>query len=164
MGEYDPDSFPSFDDWLKNSLWTKERIANYEQALLLLQFTNYQYDRLAAFNRHVLNELTALRESAPEIRKDAMLGTTLQYWEDIQRSRKTLTSAARGHEAVHGTAMEKEARRIKQQQEVDRVRASHPDWSWENVKKLAAKNCGVSATTIKRNCVDPKKKLGQSGQ
>lgn len=160
MTPYDPDVFPSFEEWLAtHNVFTAERIQDYDLALFLLQRTSWQYERLEHFHRHLLNEIGKI----PEIRKATTLGTLLQHWDAIQRGRKTLEAAARGHAAIHGTGAEKAARWADLQHEVNRIRFDNPRLSWQRTMQLAAKAKNVSVSTIKRHCTDPKK-LDQSRQ
>lgn len=63
--------------------------------------------------------------------------------------------AAAGHQATHGTNEEKKARWGQQQEKVDEIRLKHPNWPKSEVARLAAKECGCSPRTIRRNCTVP---------
>ncbi len=73
----------------------------------------------------------------------------------VQTGAKIKASATKGHEKVHGTKEEKEARRKLQRDAVARIRAEHPKWSWSQVTQTAAEMTGVCKKTIQRNVLNP---------
>lgn len=77
---------------------------------------------------------------------------------DAVRGRKVIRGSTKGHEAAYGTQQDKQEDRDRYQQTVNELRAEHPKWTWQKLSSQAAEKVGVSQTTIKRYCLDPRKK------
>lgn len=79
----------------------------------------------------------------------------LRVWLDstaVKRGRKVQKGAQDGHEAVHGTREEKEARWAGFRALYDTIKARNPYLLHSDLVRLTAKQAGVSEATIKRHC------------
>lgn len=120
-----------------------------------------KHDELKAAERAAREAFAIVKQTNPV--KGASLSsvaTTALFKADMDalRGKDTLLGAQHGHEAVHGTIEEKQRRWAQYQAEIDRLREDHPDWSWSNIKRQAAKNMKCSEKTIARHCRDPRQK------
>lgn len=92
----------------------------------------------------------------PELGLKRRLGESL--FKDVHRGVRVLGGLKAAHEKTHGTQAQKKVRWAGQQAEVDRIFVAHPNWSWEEIKRHAAKTCGVHTKTISRRVSNPKKR------
>jgi hypothetical protein len=90
------------------------------------------------------NDLQQLRETYEPILESA------------ERGRRVLRGAKSGHNAVHGTKEVKLARWAAYKDTLDDLRAKHPSWSYEELKRRTAKKHKCNPKTIGRHCPNPK--------
>lgn len=74
---------------------------------------------------------------------------------DAERGKKVLIGGKKAHENLYGTQTEKDEKWRKYQAEIDRLHDKHPDWSYEALKKGAAKAFNVCTKTIARRTSNP---------
>lgn len=72
-----------------------------------------------------------------------------------ERGYKTLLSAEKGHQEIHGSKEEKAAKWDAYQKLVNELRHRHPSKSWADIKRYVAKHFVVSEKTIQRHTHDP---------
>ena len=74
----------------------------------------------------------------------------------ISTGQKVIEGGHKGAIATNGSEEEKVAKRQEYQTFVDILHFDHPMWSFSQIKKAAATQFGVSESTIKRHCSNPK--------
>ncbi|HAR45709.1 MAG TPA: hypothetical protein DCS05_05920 [Nitrospiraceae bacterium] len=121
----------------------------------LLEPTNPNLAKYGDDILHLVSLYKCVREGR-DVGLKRQLGESL--YKDVDRGARVIGGSKAGHEAIHGTQAQKEARWAKQQAEVDRIYGAHPKWSWAEIKRHVAKTFGISTRTIHRHVPNPKKR------
>ena len=106
--------------------------------------------------RFVLNNpddyrLTALALNMAKFIQAAERAKFSYYIPDVERGQKSINSAKKGHEAVHGSDEEKQARWKKYQDDLEQAHIDHPTWGIMALRETVAElNC-VSSKTIQNH-------------
>lgn len=86
------------------------------------------------------------------------VGQIEELFPDIERGRKSINSAKKGHEVVHGSKVDKERRWAALQGALDKKMRKNPRLSLTQARKLVAKETQQSFSTVRRHTDDPREK------
>jgi hypothetical protein len=118
-------------------------------------------ERMKPRTRTLIRLLTKAKEQLEGRRtlSDESLGAAVEVVLPtvIEELAERLKGATEGHEAVHGTAEEKQLRWNKYQAYIDKLHTEDPEFSYNKLCEIAGAEFEVDLTTIWRNTTDPTK-------
>ena len=156
---------------LEDRLQTELSDANIKRkviAILLLDAPEQVAGAYVVASALLKESLSLLHEAIEKLQQEAELSSNYQYIFKLtehhtKRGQKVLDSAKAGHEAVHGTLAEKEAKKLEIQNKCKNIATLNPSWKLTAIRQEAADNLGdgYSFKTVQRATPDLKTLLNK---